>query len=114
MKIRLHLLIVKMQGRWEELLANEYMYAALSYFKLQTVISRALTHSNWTPLKMLYLFLYSDHDEFFRCTKQVLDELGIENYTSDDCKIVKYVCTLVSARAAFLSSAGEYNQNSLS
>ncbi|XP_048745632.1 hexokinase-2-like isoform X1 [Ostrea edulis] len=48
----------------------------------------------------------SDHDEFFRGTKQVLDELGIENYTSDDCKIVKYVCTLVSARAAFLSSAG--------
>ena len=49
----------------------------------------------------------SDNDEFFRNTKQVLDELGIENYTSEDCKIVKYVCTLVSARAAFLSSAGE-------
>ncbi|KAK3096061.1 hypothetical protein FSP39_022644 [Pinctada imbricata] len=48
----------------------------------------------------------SDHDEFFRNTKQVLDELGIENYTTDDCKIVKYVCTLISARAAFLSSAG--------
>lgn len=59
-------------------------------------------------LQVHYFFVYSDHDEFFRGTKQVLDELGIENYTSDDCKIVKYVCTLVSARAAFLSSAGKY------
>ncbi|XP_033757777.1 hexokinase-2-like [Pecten maximus] len=48
----------------------------------------------------------SDHDEFFGNTKQVLDELGIENYTTEDCKIAKYICTLVSARAAFLASAG--------
>lgn len=48
----------------------------------------------------------SDHDEFFRNTKQVLDEIGVNHYTSEDCKIVKYICTLVSARAAFLSSAG--------
>ncbi|XP_067657631.1 hexokinase type 2-like isoform X1 [Haliotis asinina] len=48
----------------------------------------------------------SDHDEFFRNTKQVLDEIGVENYTTEDCKIVKYVCTLISARAAFLSAAG--------
>ncbi|KAL8618135.1 hypothetical protein ACOMHN_034362 [Nucella lapillus] len=48
----------------------------------------------------------SDTDEFFRNTKQVLDELGVENYTTDDCKVVKYVCTLISARAAFLAAAG--------
>ena len=50
--------------------------------------------------------VYSDHDEFFRNTKQVLDEIGVTNYTSEDCKIVKYICTLVSARAAFLAAAG--------
>uniref|UniRef100_A0A0B7A0I3 Phosphotransferase n=1 Tax=Arion vulgaris TaxID=1028688 RepID=A0A0B7A0I3_9EUPU len=48
----------------------------------------------------------SDTDEFFRHTKQVLNELHVENYTTEDCKIVKYVCTLVSARAAFLAAAG--------
>lgn len=48
----------------------------------------------------------SDTDEFFRNTKQVLDEVGVENYTTEDCKIVKYVCTLISARAAFLAAAG--------
>lgn len=48
----------------------------------------------------------SDHDEFFRNTKQVLEEMGVENFTTEDCKIVKYVCTLISARAAFLASAG--------
>ncbi|KAK3765894.1 hypothetical protein RRG08_002140 [Elysia crispata] len=48
----------------------------------------------------------SDTDEFFRNTKQVLDELQVENYTTEDCKVVKYVCTLVSARAAFLAAAG--------
>jgi len=55
---------------------------------------------------MFALFVCSDHDEFFRNTKQVLDEIGVTNYTSEDCKIVKYICTLVSARAAFLASAG--------
>ena len=60
--------------------------------------------SVWT----IYFILFSsDHDEFFRNTKQVLDELGLEGYSSEDCKIVKYVCTLISARAAFLSAAGE-------
>lgn len=54
---------------------------------------------------------YSDHDEFFRNTKQVLDELGLEGYSSEDCKIVKYVCTLISARAAFLSAAGNFNHH---
>ncbi|XP_041370918.1 hexokinase-1-like isoform X2 [Gigantopelta aegis] len=48
----------------------------------------------------------SDHDEFFRNTKQVLEELGIDNFTTEDCKIIKYVCTLVSARSAFLAAAG--------
>jgi len=48
----------------------------------------------------------SDADDFFNHTKQVLDELGVEHYSSEDCKIVKYVCTLVSARAAFLAAAG--------
>ena len=57
-------------------------------------------------LNCLLLIHFSDHDEFFRNTKQVLDEMGVQNYTSEDCKIVKYICTLVSARAAFLASAG--------
>ncbi|CAG5133645.1 unnamed protein product [Candidula unifasciata] len=48
----------------------------------------------------------SDTDEFFRHTKLVLEELQVVNYTTEDCKIVKYVCTLVSARAAFLAAAG--------
>jgi len=48
----------------------------------------------------------SDTDDFFRHTKQVLEDLHVENYTSEDCKIIKYVCTLVSARAAFLAAAG--------
>lgn len=57
-------------------------------------------------ISLLNTYFSSDHDEFFRNTKQVLDEIGVTNYTSEDCKIVKYICTLVSARAAFLSSAG--------
>ncbi|CAI9739073.1 hexokinase-2-like isoform X1 [Octopus vulgaris] len=47
-----------------------------------------------------------DNGEFFENTKQILEELGVETYTLEDCKIVKYVCALISARAAFLASAG--------
>lgn len=48
----------------------------------------------------------SDRGEFFENTKMILEEIGIDNYTLEDCKIVKYVCALVSARASFLVSAG--------
>lgn len=48
----------------------------------------------------------SDRGEFFENTKMILEEIGIETYTLEDCKIVKYVCALVSARASFLVSAG--------
>ena len=40
-------------------------------------------------------------------TKQVLDELGVEKYTMDDCRHVQYICSTVSSRAAYLASAGE-------
>ena len=55
----------------------------------------------------LFCYVGSDTDEFFCNTKQVLDEIGVENYSTEDCKIVKYVCTLISARAAFLAAAGQ-------
>ncbi|GAB1607890.1 hexokinase-2-like [Argonauta hians] len=47
-----------------------------------------------------------DNGDFFENTKNILQELGVETYTLEDCKIVKYVCALISARAAFLASAG--------
>lgn len=38
--------------------------------------------------------------------QSILDELGIEGYTDEDCKNVRFVCELVSVRAAALVSAG--------
>lgn len=48
----------------------------------------------------------SDVDDHFKNTKQVFDELGLEKYSDEDCRIAQYVCSLVSTRAAFLASAG--------
>ncbi|XP_076468592.1 hexokinase type 2-like [Babylonia areolata] len=48
----------------------------------------------------------SDTDDLWTNTKRILGEIGIEHYTTDDCKIVKYICTLISARAAFLAASG--------
>jgi hexokinase len=36
----------------------------------------------------------------------VLEEMGIENATDEDCASVRYICECVSSRAAHLSSAG--------
>lgn len=37
---------------------------------------------------------------------QVLDELGLQNVTEQDCANVRYICECVSSRAAHLVSAG--------
>jgi len=41
-------------------------------------------------------------------TKEILDELGVNNVTIDDCKNVRKICKAVSERAAFLASAGMF------
>jgi CHASE1-domain containing sensor protein len=49
----------------------------------------------------------SDVDDHFKNTKQVFEELSLEKYSDEDCRITQYVCSLVSTRAAFLASAGK-------
>uniref|UniRef100_K1RCD0 Phosphotransferase n=1 Tax=Magallana gigas TaxID=29159 RepID=K1RCD0_MAGGI len=48
----------------------------------------------------------SDVDDHFKNTKQVFEELALEKYSDEDCRIAQYVCSLVSTRAAFLASVG--------
>ncbi|KAK2712796.1 hypothetical protein QYM36_011477 [Artemia franciscana] len=38
--------------------------------------------------------------------KRILEELGITNFSQEDCAKVRYVCQLVSKRAAFMVAAG--------
>ena len=52
------------------------------------------------------MWTYSDDSDSFKTTKQIFDELEIENVTEQDCRLVRHVCGLVSRRAAFLASAG--------
>lgn len=42
---------------------------------------------------------------FIYC-REVLDELGLSHATDQDCANVRYICELVSSRAAHLVSAG--------
>jgi len=46
-----------------------------------------------------------DGGEFLQ-TKEILDELGVEDVTDDDCRNVRKICKAVSERAAYLASAG--------
>ncbi|XP_041370914.1 hexokinase-1-like isoform X2 [Gigantopelta aegis] len=48
----------------------------------------------------------SDVDDGFKNTKQVFDELNIDHFNEEDCRIAQYVCAAVSSRAAYLASAG--------
>lgn len=57
--------------------------------------------------KRFPLFLFSDVDDHFKNTKQVFEELALEKYSDEDCRIAQYVCSLVSTRAAFLASVGK-------
>jgi len=42
----------------------------------------------------------------FKYTRQVLDEMGYDDVSFEDCKAVNYICHLVGERAAYLASAG--------
>lgn len=48
----------------------------------------------------------TDSGVTFRHTKQVLEHMGLDKPTYDDCAIVQYVCKLVSRRAAQLAACG--------
>ncbi|VIO95312.1 Uncharacterized protein BM_BM3363 [Brugia malayi] len=39
-------------------------------------------------------------------TMQILEDIGVENITIQDCEIVAYVCSVISTRAAHLTAAG--------
>lgn len=47
----------------------------------------------------------ADDEEVFVMTREVLNEIGIEDATDEDCRIVKYCCGLISRRAAQLVSS---------
>ena len=53
----------------------------------------------------------TDSGVTFRHTKQVLEHMGLDKPTYDDCAIVQYVCKLVSRRAAQLAACGEFFSN---
>lgn len=48
----------------------------------------------------------TDSGVTFRRTTSVLEQMGIDKPTYDDCAVVKYICKLVSRRAAQLAACG--------
>ncbi|CAO1422296.1 unnamed protein product [Diamesa serratosioi] len=48
----------------------------------------------------------SDKPGTFANCQDVLEEIGIQNASDEDCANVRYICECVSSRAAYLSSAG--------
>lgn len=53
----------------------------------------------------------TDSGVTFRHTKAVLEQMGLDRPTYEDCAIVQYVCKLVSRRAAQLAAAGICHYN---
>lgn len=49
---------------------------------------------------------FSDPKGKYTSCREVLAELGMRNVSDQDCENVRYVCSVVSRRAAHLSSAG--------
>lgn len=51
-------------------------------------------------------FFYSDKRGEYTCCRQVLEELGQEDPSDEDCANVRFVCEVISTRAAHISAAG--------
>ena len=48
-----------------------------------------------------------DKENQFESTIKIIEDLGIEYASPQDCANVAYVCSVVSTRAAFLCAAGK-------
>jgi len=55
---------------------------------------------------MPLLCSFREEDGEFCKTEEVLDELGVNSITNEDCNNVRRICKVVSERAAYLASAG--------
>lgn len=69
----------------------------------------AIKQKNCFPTKFVSEIdrdLLEDEDKTFQKTFQILEDIGIENVSNNDCANVAYVCSLVSTRAAHLTAAG--------
>lgn len=53
-----------------------------------------------------FCFFRSDPKGKYTNCREVLTELGLRNVSDQDCENVRYVCSVVSRRAAHLASAG--------
>ena len=51
-------------------------------------------------------FSGSDKPGDYSGCRQVLEQLGLEDASDEDCANVRYICELVSRRAAYLAAAG--------
>lgn len=53
----------------------------------------------------LVFFYFSDKKGEYTCCRQVLEELGYEDASDEDCANVRYICEAVSRRAAHIAAA---------
>ena len=68
-------------------------------------IIRSFYHVIFTILMLLFMRFSDAKGKYTNC-REVLAELGLRNVSDQDCENVRYVCSVVSRRAAHLASAG--------
>ena len=80
-----------------------------------TITRFTIVFHHFRPILLFSFSLHRDSErEGFPQTRQILEELGIPSFSTEDCRNLQYICSLVSRRAAFLASAGEIGRVNVS
>ncbi|XP_017762059.1 PREDICTED: hexokinase type 2 isoform X2 [Eufriesea mexicana] len=99
---------------FEKMISGMYI-GELTRLVLQKVVNAGLLFGGRCPsiLKTRYKFLTKYVSEIendakgkYTNCREVLAEIGLRNVSDQDCENVRYVCSVVSKRAAHLASAG--------
>lgn len=96
--------------KFEKMISGMYMGEMVRLILLNLVKQKALFGGkSSTQLETRHKFLtkyVSDIEGDINSCKVVFKELGIYNFTNDDCRVVEHVCQAISKRAADLVACG--------
>nr|CTP80786.1 Bm3363 [Brugia malayi] len=101
---------------FEKMISGMYMGELVRYVLAYLAKEKLLFNGDYDSISQPHCFPtkyvseieaeQDDSGKFYQKTMQILEDIGVENITIQDCEIVAYVCSVISTRAAHLTAAG--------
>uniref|UniRef100_A0A0N5DBB7 Phosphotransferase n=1 Tax=Thelazia callipaeda TaxID=103827 RepID=A0A0N5DBB7_THECL len=99
---------------FEKMISGMYMGELVRHLLVRLAKEKLIFDGDYHSISQPYCFptkfvseieAEQENDAPYQKTMQILEDIGIERVTTQDCSVVAYVCSVVSTRAAHLTAA---------